>query len=173
LSDRRQRQADETGSRVPYRFGIQDHVLSKVESGDFRAQVRQQGVADDFKRGDPRRLLPRANGFDRPRAGSFADAFDFELTATTASLFTVLPYKVESIELAVAAETATATISVADGEVGRHVVRFDVLDVAGNPVPDAGANIETDAGVATWQPGPLPEGARVVARDVASGMGAI
>ena len=93
-----------------------------------------------------------------------------ELSATATRLYAVLPYAVSGIELTLTGGEATASLT-ADGEIGDHVFRFDVLDADGEPILDAGANVPAPGGSAKWQPPlPVPPGGSLRCRDIATGV---
>ncbi|MFO7899268.1 MAG: beta-galactosidase, partial [Planctomycetota bacterium] len=107
------------------------------------------------------------------RSGAYlgeGDAADYTFGPTDAPLFTVLPYRVEGLDLSVEDGVARAALR-ADGEPGEHVFRFDVYDADGRRLYDAGANVVAAGGAADWSPGTeLPAGGKLACRDVATGL---
>jgi len=97
------------------------------------------------------------------------DTLEDRLAPTDAPLYAVLPYRVDSVGLRFDGTTACAKLN-ATGEPGEHVFRFDLFDVEGARLLDAGANVVAPAGAAEWTPATdVPPGGRLVCRDVASG----
>lgn len=134
-------------------------------------------VARDAGAGMPLDLIfPVSGHIYEARSGAYLGRGSrtlFALEPASAPVFTVLPYKVRGIALTVADGKIRARIEAGD-KVGEHVFRFDVIDAKGVAVLDKGANVVARRGTAEWPlPSPLPRRAKILCRDVATGVSAI
>jgi len=93
------------------------------------------------------------------------------LSSTTTRLYSVMPYRVEGMDLSLDGRTVRAELTVSAGQPGEHVFRFDRYDAQGKREFDGGANVVAENGSAVWTfEGELPEGGKIVCRDVATGV---
>ncbi len=85
-------------------------------------------------------------------------------------LYAVMPYKVDGLELSLVHGKATAKLK-SGGQIGEHVLRFDLFEKDGKRLSESGANVVAAAGTAEWSPTvELPAGGKLSCRDVATGV---
>jgi hypothetical protein len=98
------------------------------------------------------------------------DRANVRLGTFDAPLFAVMKTKAGPMTLSFDGGKASARLAVTGGKAGERVFRFDLLTRSGKRLLDAGANVVARNGAATWTPDAgLPEGGRLVCRDVATG----
>lgn len=85
----------------------------------------------------------------------YASQFNVTMPVYEGSVFALLPYKVDRVTVDLVefdpyrqAATITASVIPVSGTVGNHVLRIEVFDAAGNPLPQFNAKVVADGG--TW-----------------------
>jgi hypothetical protein len=146
-------------------LNISQDVLGAISAADEGAATQRLRIR-----------LAKAGHLYEARSGRYlgdGDTAVDTLSATSARLYSVMPYRVDALALTRKSSGYQASLSVSGAAAGEHVFRFDWAGADGARDLDRGANVIAAGGEATWTPSlPLPADGSVTCTDVATGVSA-